>query len=148
MKSVRLMSPFRKVFLATLAIGILFFLASCSSTSHFLNSSVVPSAKGTVKVKKDNNNNYAIKISIQHLTEPDRLQPSKETYVTWMVTENNVTRNMGQINTSTSLFSKKYKAYFETVSSFKPIKIFITAENDGSIQYPGSQVVLTTEDLD
>ncbi|HEX5026294.1 MAG TPA: hypothetical protein VFV68_13525 [Agriterribacter sp.] len=148
MKSIRLISPFRKGFLAALVISMLSFMASCSSTSHFLNSSVVPAAKGTVKVKKDNNNNYAIKISIQYLTEPGRLQPSKETYVVWMVTENSVTRNMGQINTSTSLFSKRYKAYFETVSAFKPQKIFITAENDGSIQYPGSQVVLTTEDLD
>lgn len=134
--------------LAVLAIAILFLMASCSSTSHFLNSSVVPSAKGTVKVKKDKNSNYAIKISIDHLTEPNRLQPSKKTYIVWMVTENNETRNIGQINTSTGLFSKKYKSYFETVSAFKPRKIFITAENDGTVPYPGSQVVLTTEDMD
>jgi hypothetical protein len=55
------------------------------------------------------------------------------------------TTNIGKINSSSSLLSSKLKASFETVSSSKPSKIFITAENDATIQYPGNQIVLSTE---
>jgi hypothetical protein len=61
-----------------------------------------------------------------------------------MVTDRQKTENIGQLNSSTSFLSKELKASFETVSSSKPTKIFISAENDGSIQYPGEQVVLST----
>jgi hypothetical protein len=40
--------------------------------------------------------------------------------------------------------SSKLTAYFETVSSVKPNKLFITAEDDANIQYPVSPIILTT----
>ena len=126
------------------AAATLFFLTSCARKVSFLTSSVVPAAQGTVKVKQDNNKNYDIKIEISNLAEPDRLQPSKKTYVVWMDSDNNEIKNIGQINSSTGFLSSKLKASFETVSSVKPNKIFITAEDDGNIQYPGTQTVLTT----
>jgi hypothetical protein len=49
-------------------------------------------------------------------------------------------KNIGRVNSS-----NKLKVSFETVSSFKPIKIFITAEDDEDVQYPGQQVVLSTD---
>jgi hypothetical protein len=100
-----------------------------------------------VKVKKDNNNNYSIQISLNNLAEPKRLQPSKNTYVVWMETNNNVTKNIGQINSSTGFLSSKLKASFETVSSTKPTKIFLTAEDDAGIQYPGREIILTTKNF-
>ncbi len=120
-------------------------LFSCSQKVSFQTSTVVPAAEGSVKMKKDNNNNYGIKIFLANLAEPERLQPSKNSYVVWMETDDNATQNIGQINTSTGFMSSKLKASFETVSSVKPTKIFITAEDDPGVQYPGMQVVLTTE---
>jgi hypothetical protein len=108
---------------------------------------VVPAARGDVKVKKDNNNNYRIQISLDDLAEPKRLEPSKHTYVVWMETADNVTKNIGQINSSTGFLSGKLKASFETVSSSKPTKIFLTAEDDASIQNPGTQLIITTSDF-
>ncbi len=127
-----------------LAAMILFIFNSCSKKISFQTSTVVPAAKGTVKVKKDDNNNYRISVAISNLAEPNRLQPSKNAYVVWMDTDNNRIKNIGQIKSSTGFLSKRLKASFETVSSFKPVKIFITAEDDAAIQYPGMQVVLST----
>jgi hypothetical protein len=61
-----------------------------------------------------------------------------------METDDNAVKNIGQINTSTGFLSKKLKASFETVTPVKPTKIFLTAEDDANVQYPGMQVVLTT----
>jgi hypothetical protein len=33
------------------------------------------------------------------------------------------------------------------VSPTKPTKIFLTAEDDAGIQYPGTQVIMTTNDF-
>ncbi|HEY1114161.1 MAG TPA: hypothetical protein VGE66_11400 [Chitinophagaceae bacterium] len=134
----------RNLAIVLVSAATLFFFSSCARKVSFLTSSVVPAAEGTVKVKKDNNKNYDIKIEINNLAEPDRLEPSKKTYVVWMDTDDNVTKNIGQINSSTGFLSSKLKASFETVSPVKPNKIFITAEDDGNIQYPGSQTILTT----
>lgn len=120
-------------------VMIMASFSSCSKKVVFLTSSVVPAAEGYVKVKKDGNQNYAISLKISNLAEVDKMQPPKKTYVVWMETDRGITRNMGQIVSSRNL-----KANFETVSSFKPVKIFLTAENNENVQYPGT-VVLSTE---
>lgn len=135
----------RSLFFVVAAIFIIFSLSSCAKKVTFLTSSVVPAAEGTVKVTKDNNKNYKINVSLSNLAEPGRLQPAKKMYVVWMETDNNATQNIGQINTSTGFFGGKHKSSFETISINKPTKIFLTAEDDAKVQYPGSQVVLSTD---
>jgi hypothetical protein len=134
----------KNMIFSALAAILIFSLGSCAKKISFLTSSVVPAAEGTVKIKKDNNNNYAIQLDMVNLAEPGRLQPAKNAYVVWMETEANMVKNIGQINTSSGFLSKKLKASFKTVSSQKPSKIFITAEDDAAVQYPGMMVVLTT----
>jgi hypothetical protein len=111
----------------------------------FLSSSIVPAARGYVKVIRDNNENYIIQVKISNLAEVNRLQPSKQVYVVWMVTDHEITRSIGQIISSTTFLSTKLKASFKMVSSLKPIKIFITAEDEAGAQSPGEQVILTTD---
>jgi hypothetical protein len=111
----------------------------------FLSSSVVPAARGYVKVKRDNNENYIIQVKISNLAEVNRLQPSKQVYVVWMITGHEITRSIGQIISSTTFLSTKLKASFKKVSSSKPIKIFITAEDEAVAQSPNERVILTTD---
>jgi hypothetical protein len=126
-------------------IGIMtiFYFESCARKIAFQASTIVPGAEGTVKVKKDNNSNYTIQVELSNLAEPRKLEPAMKTYVIWMETEQEPVKNIGQINSSSSFLSKRLKASFETVSSIKPTKIFITAEDDGTIQYPGTQILTT-----
>ncbi len=133
----------KKYFFYIGCITAFFFLASCTKKIIFQTSSVVPAAEGTVKVKKDDNNNYAIQIKLSNLSEPSRLQPPMKTYVVWMETADTRAKNIGQVNSSSSLLSKRLTASFETVSSIKPTRLFITAEEDGAVQYPGLQVLTT-----
>ncbi|MEJ7768276.1 MAG: hypothetical protein WKF89_10735 [Chitinophagaceae bacterium] len=129
--------------IALVALIILSF-GSCARKIRFEPSPVVPAAQGRIKIKKDNNDNYALQVSITHLAEARRLEPPKETYVVWVETERNGTKNIGQMKSSSGLFSKKLKASLNAVTSYKPTRVIVTAEYDGSIQYPGPQVVLIT----
>ncbi len=120
-------------------ILILASFSSCSKKTVFLPSSVVPAAEGHVKVKKDSNQNYVITLKVENLAEVDKMQPQMKTYVVWMETDRGDIRNIGQI-----VSSRKLNANFETVSSFRPVKIFLTAEDNENAQRPGL-VVLSTD---
>ncbi len=144
MKTFKMNTLTKKIFLGVFAIMLLFALETQAKRYSFLTSSVVPAARGYAKITRDNNRNYVIKLKMTNLAEVQRLDPSKLSYVVWMVTDREETKNIGQVESSTKFLSKKLKASFETVSSFTPTQIFITTEDDASTQYPGSQVVLTT----
>jgi hypothetical protein len=111
----------------------------------FLSSSIVPAARGFVKVKRDINENYLIEVKISNLAEVNRLQPMKQAYIVWMITDHEITKRLGQINSSTTFLSTKLKASFKKVLSSKPIKIFLTAEDEAGTQSPNEQVILTTD---
>ena len=131
---------FRLTFVAILVIA----LGSCARKIAFNSSPVVPGAEGKVKVDRDKNNNYNIELDINRLAEANKLTPPKSMYVVWMETESNGTKNLGRMNTRNSLFSNNVSSSLKTVSPFKPKRIFVTAEDTETLQYPGSFVVLST----
>lgn len=128
----------------SMAIFSLILISSCTQKISFLTSSIVPAARGTVKVKMDENKNHTIQIALVNLAEPERLSPPKKMYMVWMETDQGEIKNIGRIMTDSGTFSKTLKADFKTVTSFTPVKIFITAEEDANIQSPGWEVILTT----
>ena len=115
----------KKIGLAILATSLVLVFNSCAQKVSFLNSSVVPAARGDVKVKKDNNSNYHIEVRLSNLAEVNRLEPARQSYVVWMESGQEKAKNIGKINSSSSFLSKRLKASFETVSAVKPNKIFI-----------------------
>ena len=143
MKSFRL-SQITSTFLPGVVIFLAFSLGSCAKKIAFQSSVIVPAAEGRVKIKKDNNENYSLDITLRNLVESRKLQPPRNTYVVWSETDRNGIQNIGQINSSSGLFSSTLKASLKAVTPFKPVRIFITAEDDVSIRYPASLVVMTT----
>lgn len=123
---------------------LLICLSSCAKKLTFVTSTVVPAAQGSVKITKDDNKNSIITINIINLTDPSRLQPAKATYVVWMETENSGIKNIGQFKSTSGIFSSTLKGTLTTVTSFKPKRFFLTAENEADIRFPGTQTVLTT----
>ena len=139
MKTTRLNTLGKNIFLGILTTMVMISFTSCAQKIPFLTSSVAPAAQGYIKVKKDHNKNFRIKVYISDLAEIERIQPTKQTYVVWMVTDRDITKNIGRVSSSRNL-----SGFLETVSSFQPTKIFITAEVDESVLVPGDTVVLTT----
>jgi hypothetical protein len=119
-------------------------LASCAKTVTFNQSTTVPGAHGGVRIKKDKNDNYNVDVHVRNLPNPDDLHPPKRSYVVWLETNDNRSLNIGNVNISRGLFSKKRKGKLETTSSFKPVRIFITPEDEKSPKIPGAEAVLST----
>ncbi|MEX0986165.1 MAG: hypothetical protein WD052_01720 [Bacteroidales bacterium] len=140
MKTTKLNSLTKTLSIGILATVILFSFQSCAKKAIFLTSTVVPAAQGEVTVTKNKNNNYVIKIQISNLAEVDRLQPPKKGYVVWMEADRGFIRNIGLVTTS-----NKLNVSFETTATLRPTRIFITAEEDEQVQFPGSMVVLSTD---
>ena len=123
-----------------------FLFNACSKKMNFERSTVVPGADGKVGVKKDNNDNYTITVNTVNLPSANNLNPSREVYVVWMEDADKNVRKLGQIKPTTGLLSKAYKGELRATSTSKPRKIFITAEDGGTLEYPGDLMVLTTHD--
>ena len=145
MKTLKLSFFSKIILLGTSATLLLLSFTTYVKKIMFLASAVVPAARGQVTIKKDRNENYVLKIKIDDLVEVKTLEPLKNMYIVWMETEELMVKNMGQIISDTRCISSKLKASFETVTAFRPTKIFITAEDNAEIQYPGTQFVLETK---
>lgn len=119
-------------------------LSGCAKKVSFLPSTTIPAAKGYAKINEDKNNNYVIKLRINDIVRSKDLQPSKKIYVVWVETRENRAHNLGKLESSKSLFSGTRKGKLESVTAAKPVRIYVTAEDNSTPQFP-SEVVLTTE---
>ncbi len=141
-------TPVAKIIpIGLILLGLAFFIQSCSSKISFQTSSVVPAAEGSIKVKKDKNSNYKVELNVMRLADPTRLNPAKSVYVVWMDTQNNGTKNIGQLKTKSGVFSSTLKSSLNAVTPYKPIRIFITAEDNADITYAVGQKVLETSNF-
>jgi hypothetical protein len=145
MKTQQSLQTRRSLFSGIFLLAMMLIITSCATNESFLNSSVVPGASGNVKVKRDKNQNYVIDLKVADLAAVDKLQSAKQMYVVWMETERGNFENLGQMQTSKGFMKKQRTASLETVSSFKPIRFFITAENEKNARYPDQVTILTTD---
>ena len=145
MEKQKISRPINSIFLVVFAGMMLIPITLSAQKFTFVNSSVVPAAEGYAKVKKDKNKNYKIKVEVTDLAEVGRVQSTKTTYVVWMETDQGNAENLGQLKSSTAFLSKRLTASLETTTPYKPVKIFITTESGLNVQFPGEQIVLTTE---
>ncbi len=114
-------------------------ISACSRNIVFPTSEVVPAAEAVLKIEENKSNNYEVKLEVENLAEARRLTPSRKNYVVWMVTEKHGTINIGNLKVN-----RKNKAELETVTPYKPIRVFVTAEDGDQVALPSTQVVLDT----
>jgi hypothetical protein len=128
----------------TLLAIIMIALTSCGKKISFLPSTVIPTARGYVNIKGDKNDNYAVKLHVKDIVKSKDLQPGKKTYVVWVETRENRANHLGKLESSKGIFSKTRKAKLTSVTAAKPVRVFVTAEDNSTPQFP-SEVILTTK---
>lgn len=144
MNTIKLKTQIKNVFAGILATLVIISFGSCAKKTASLSESFIPESNGNVQIKRDVNSNYVIQINLSDLENVKNLTPAKEAYVVWMVSDQKRAKNIGQIEGANSWLTKKSKASFEATSPTKPTKIYITAENDITVQKPGKQIVWST----
>lgn len=121
-------------------IGVVALMSACASTANFPVSSTVPAADITATKKHDKNKNFVIEVTAINLAEASRLNPPKNNYSVWIVVENGITKNVGQL-----INKNAKKATLKTTTPFNVKEIFITAEEQGNLNYPvGTEISRTT----
>ena len=121
---------------------MLVLIAGCATTVHFPVSSELPAADLTAKIRSDDNNNYHIDLKAKHLAGPERLSPSKDIYLVWLVTEDGEYQNLGMLSGD-----RAKKGGLETVTPLKPERIIVTAEKDSDLREPGKHVIFESKTL-
>ncbi len=116
-------------------------LSSCTPKMSFVTSTIVPSATGDVKVKKDKNKNYVINVSVQNLADPQKLSPAKSTYLVWIESKNDPVQKLGKITPS----GRALQGSLRATTTSEPTDVFITAEDNPDLQYPDGRIILTTK---
>ncbi|HET8753643.1 MAG TPA: hypothetical protein VFM59_04710 [Salinimicrobium sp.] len=134
--------PVKDTFRILSFIFVAILVTACSKKVVFPTSEVLPAAEAVMKVDKNDNNNYVLELEIENMAKPGRLQPARRTYVVWMVTDQHGTINIGNLN-----INNNNKASLETITPYKPIRIFITAEDDQKVIVPSTQVVLNSDEF-
>ena len=129
-----------RVIKSLLIIGVIALLTSCTSTTKFPVSAVTPAAQITAEMKQDKNNNNLIEVTANNLAEASRLDPPRNNYSVWIVTDNGMVKNVGQLTNRNAK-----KASISITTPFNVREIFITAEDQGDLSYPaGVEISRTT----
>lgn len=81
------------------------------------------------------------------MAEPQRLTPPKSVYIVWVETYQHEMKNVGLLKTEGGVISKELKSTLNTMTPYKPMNIFITAEDSQAVTSPGSNVVLRTGEI-
>jgi Flp pilus assembly protein CpaB len=110
---------------------VLVILTSCVSKIKFPVSQITPAADISAKIKKQEAPNYQVSITANNLANSERLEPSKKIYVIWATSEAGITRNAGHFT-----HKNAEKATYKSSFPYKPIEIFITAEDDEGVCQP------------
>lgn len=118
-------------------------LTSCAKRVVFPDSPSMPGADVVLKVEKNKNNNYELELEIENIARPNRLTPPRNNYVVWLETSSHGTINVGNLEVSS-----RNRASLTTVTPYKPIRMFISAEDKQDVIFPSSQIVLTSEEFD
>jgi len=121
-------------------ISTIALITSCSSTAKFPLSQVTPAAEITAKINKQGKPNYLVAITAYNLAASERLNPPKKLYVIWAVSEAGITRNVGHF-TQKNAAKATYKASFP----YKPVEVFITAEDEEGICEPAGIEISRTK---
>lgn len=120
--------------------SLLVIFTACSSSSKFPVSSTTPAADITAKKGMDKQNNYTLEITAENLANAERLNPAGHNYSVWIITKDNVVKNVGQLNVENAK-----KTTFKTTTAFDFDTVFITIENQGDLNYPRGKEISRTK---
>ena len=127
----------RKLSIVCLTLALLSTAGYAAKKYPLTAASIVPGARGELKVDKDKNGNTRLSMAVQHLANPANLTPPATAYVVWLQDRGGDAENRGRLK-----MDKNLKATFETVTPLKNFDLLVTAEQDLQAKTPTGPEVL------
>ena len=125
-------------------VACLVTTAACGGTTFVLTpDAAVPFAKGEVAAAPagGDNGNMEYTVTVEHLGDPAKLQPSATTYVVWVLPkkEDSTLQNMGALKVDAD-----YNGELSFKSAFKSFDLTVTAEESADATKPTGRDILKT----
>jgi hypothetical protein len=123
--------------LGPLALGL--WLTGCGTSFAMAPDASVPFAMGEVAASFEDNGNGTMTVSVEHLGDPAKLNPSATTYVVWIKPkkEGANIQNVGALKVDSS-----YSGELEFTTTQKSFDITITPEATADVTTPAGRDVL------
>lgn len=103
-------------------------------------SSGMPAAEATVRLGQAANDNTSIDLTVEHLAQPERLDPPANVYVVWTKPpEEQEAQNIGALKVDEDLTGR-----LTTVSPLHSFELFVTAEQSAQVTEPTGEPLLWT----
>lgn len=125
---------------AALAAGLLMVASGCGGTTYAMApDATVPFAKGEIGVSIEDDGNGTFTVTVEHLGDPAKLNPSATTYVVWVQPkkDDSPIQNVGAIKVDDS-----YSGSHTFKSSYKSFDVTITPEDSADVTKPVGRDVL------
>jgi hypothetical protein len=100
----------------------------------------MPSAKGEVSAKLDDNGNSSVEASFEHLATPGSLSPPKTTYVLWAESHFGRQVLLGQIRVSSD-----QEASWSGTVPFDKFRLLVSGEDLAWPERPREPILLKTD---
>ncbi|MBK6516388.1 MAG: hypothetical protein IPM79_01865 [Polyangiaceae bacterium] len=123
-------------------VACLVTTAACGGATFVLTpDAAVPFAKGEVAAAAGDNGNMEYTVSVEHLGDPAKLQPSATTYVVWVLPkkDDSTLQNMGALKVDSS-----YNGELTFKAAFKSFDLTVTAEESADATKPTGRDILKT----
>ena len=114
-------------------------LTQCTRKVTFPVSSTVPAALAKAQIGRDRNGNTQIELKVDYLAPPENLTPPKSAYLVWIQPPNEQAVALGRL-----MVDSKRRGVLKGVTQFREFSLFVTAEDDPAVAFPGEQMVLST----
>jgi len=129
----------KKLLAALSPIALTVVLAACGNTFAMAPDASVPFAIGSVDASFEDNGNGTMTVSVEHLGDPSKLNPSATTYVVWIKPkkEGAAVQNVGALKVDDS-----YSGELEFTTTQTSFDITITPEASAEVTEPKGRDVL------
>ena len=132
-------------------------LAGCSTWNRMTNSgsqdaanialrssNTVPSAQGRLAVKGSEGPNQVVDLTVKHMAQPNRVQSGATAYVVWLQPD----AAKEPINMGVLSIDKDLNGQLQFKTPFPKFEVFVTAEQNPTIQAPTEPTKLLTAAVD
>jgi hypothetical protein len=122
---------------ATMAALLLVTVLAWAREDRLTNAGVAPAAQGKVITSTDSNGNTSVEVQVEHLVNPQRLQPAKEAYLVWIQPSGQSPQLLGALRVGDDM-----KGSIKGSTPFTNFDVIITAEDQLKADTPSSTVIL------